>query len=209
MTVTLKVTVNLKIMPYARKDAIAWASGEYYHLYNRGANRRRIFRGRENYLFVLGLMKRYREELDIGIIAYCLMPNHYHFLVRQDGAEDAGLLPQRVFNSYTKAFNKQHSLSGTLFEARYRACRVDGESYLRQLCRYIHANPVKAGLVSGPEEWPYSNYLEWVGERPGSLYDRRFVEEMFTDAATYREFVNDYVSLLRLPDELGYLARFD
>ena len=64
------------------------------------------------------------------MIVYCLMPNHYHFLVRQNGENAAGLLPQRVFNSYTKAYNKRYKHSGTIFEGRYKAIPVEQEPYL-------------------------------------------------------------------------------
>jgi REP element-mobilizing transposase RayT len=77
--------------------------GQYYHFYNRSAHRKFIFREADNYLFVLRKVKKYLFELELNMIAYCLMPNHYHFLIRQLGEQAAGLLPQRVFNSYSKA----------------------------------------------------------------------------------------------------------
>jgi putative transposase len=123
-----------------------------------------------------------------------LIPNHYHFLLRQNGNEPAGLLPQWVFNSYTKAFNKRYSRSGTLFEGRYQAIHVDKHEYLVHLCRYIHANPVKAGLVSQIEQWPYSNYHEWLGTRRGTLVDPAFVQEYFPQVQLYQEFVQSYLT---------------
>ena len=149
--------------------------GGYYHLYNRGAHKASIFREADNYLFVLRKVKHYCQALALTSIAYCLMPNHYHFLVRQDSEHRAGLLPQRVFNSYTKSFNKRYEHSGTLFEGNYKVLAVEEESHLLHLCRYIHANLVKDGLVADPADWPYSNYREWVGERDGTLVDRAFV----------------------------------
>ena len=140
--------------------------GGFCHIYNRGAHRDSIFREEHNYLFALGKFKQYARELVLTVIAYCLMPNHYHLLVRQDGDQPAGLLPQRVFNSYSKAYNKRYGHSGTLFESPYKARRIEQDDHLQHLCRYIHANPVKDGLVHRPEEWPYSNYPEWVGLRP-------------------------------------------
>jgi len=166
-----------------------FAQGQYYHIYNRGVERRPIFREEENYLYLLRLVKEYTGELGVTVIAYCLMPNHYHVLVRQDGEKRAGLLPQLAFNRYTKAFNKRYGRTGTLFEGRYRSVWVDRTEYLFHLCRYIHANPVKAGLASRLEEWPFSNYLEWVQKRKGTLVDREFVAESFPDADEYREFV--------------------
>ena len=185
-------------MPYRR---IQFTPGQYYHIYNRGSGHRPIFREQDNYLFVLRLVKKYTSAFDISVIAYCLMPNHYHFLLRQDGTEAAGLLPQRVFNSCTKAFNKRYDCSGTLFEGRYEALHVDKEGYLLHLCRYIHANPVKDGLVSRLEDWPYSNYHEWMGTRHGTLIDRDFVPAFFPAAQTYSQFVLDYLTGLdRLPE---------
>ena len=132
--------------------------------------------------------------------------NHYHFLVRQDGEHAAGLLPQRVFNSYSKAYNKRYDHSGTLFETPYKVKLVESDTHLLHLCRYIHSNPVKDGLVSDPSDWPYSNYLEWVGLRNGTLYDRDFVQEHFPTVSQYRDFVmDDLYSRDLLPEIKLYL----
>jgi len=147
-------------------------------------------------------MRQYARSLALGVIAYCLMPTHYHFLLRQDGQTPAGLFPQRVFNSYTKAYNKRYRLSGTLFEHRFQAKTITSSAYLLHLCRYIHANPVKDGLVSDPADWPYSNYLDWIGERDGRLVDRDFIAGQFGDASTYKAFVLDYLSSRALPEEV-------
>lgn len=175
------------------RRTIDFAPGQYYHIYNRGVGKQPIFREQENYLYLLRLFKKYVSQLDVTVIAYCLMPNHYHLLLRQDGQDPAGLLPQRAFNSYTKAFNKRYDRTGTLFEGRYRAIWVDKTEYLFHLCRYIHANPVKARLVARLEDWPFSNYLEWMGLRNGTLVDRDFVAESFPDREPYRQFVTAYL----------------
>ncbi len=168
--------------------------GHYYHIYNRGADRVSIFREADNYIFVLRKMKKYCRELNLSPIAYCLMPNHYHFLIRQDSEQAAGLFPQRVFNSYTKAFNKRFKRTGTLFEGPYQVVHITEESHLLHLCRYIHANPVKDGLVKKLEDWPFSNYLEWIGLRPGTLVDREFVCDHFQTPELYKVFVLAYLS---------------
>jgi len=180
-----------------------FVQGHIYHIYNRGAGGELIFREEENYFYVIDRIKRYSYAFELSIIAYCLMPNHYHFLIRQHGEDRAGLLPQRVFNSYSKAFNKKYGHSGTLFEGPYKVVHVTQESHLRHLCRYIHANPVKDGLVRKLEEWPYSNYLEWIGERHGTLVDRDFIEGYFHSSVEYKEFVQDFLILRELPVELG------
>ena len=173
---------------------IQFVQGAYYHIYNRGANRQSIFRSDENYKFCLRLMQQYRQALNISVIAYCLMPNHYHWLVRQDGEATAGLLPTRVFNSYSKAFNNAYRRSGTLFEDRFDAILVETDEYLHHLCRYIHMNPVKDGFAAAPELWPYSNYPEWIGRRNGLLIDQVFVHAHFPDPQRYQAFVLDYLN---------------
>lgn len=90
-------------MPHARRDTLTWQRGMHYHIYNRGARRVTIFREQTNYLFTISKLKKYSQAQGISILAYCLMPNHYHLLIRQDGEEAAGDLPQLVFNSYSKA----------------------------------------------------------------------------------------------------------
>jgi putative transposase len=194
-------------MPAKRPE---YLPGYYYHIYNRGAHRVPVFREADNYLFVLRKMKTYCRSLVLTPVAYCLMPNHYHFLIRQDGEHPAGLLPQRIFNSYSKAYNKRYDHSGTLFEGNYKVVLVEQEAHLLHLCRYVHANPIKHGLVADLAEWPYSNYLEWIGERDGTLVDRDFVREHFPSSQVYREFVLDYLVEQRLPEELDtYLSAWE
>lgn len=184
--------------------------GNYYHLYNRGAHRTSIFHEPTNYYFVLRKLKQYCQQFSLTLIAYSLLPNHYHFCVRQDGEKEAGLLPQYVFNSYTKAYNLRYHHSGTLFEGHYQAILIENEAYLFHLCRYIHANPVVHGLVDHPADWPYSNYLEWIGERDGVLFDATFVETHFSEPDAYRKFVLDYIRTRALPEDLRkYLDGLD
>jgi len=180
-------------MSTTRPRRPAYLPGHYYHIFNRGASRLSIFRQPENYVFVIRKIKLYCRELNLTPIAYCLMPNHYHFLIRQEGEQTAGLLPQRVFNSYAKAYNKRFDHSGTLFEGPYQVVHIEDEPHLLHLCRYIHANPVKDGLVTQLEDWPYSNYLEWMGLRSGTLVDREFVQSHFPKLEMYKTFVWEYL----------------
>ena len=189
-------------MPYARKNLLIWQPGMYYHIFNRGAWQVTIFREPTNYLYTLSKIKEYCRAYDISMIAYCLVPTHYHFLVRQDGEKPAGNLPQFVFNSYSKAYNKMYSHSGTLFEGRFRAKPVQTSSHLLHLCRYIHGNPVKDGLVADPADWPYSNYLDWIGERDGKLVDRDFIESQFDNAQEYKKFLFQYLNSRDMPEDV-------
>jgi putative transposase len=161
-------------------------------------------------LFVLRKTKRYLQELHLTLLTYCLMPNHFHFLIRQDGELPAGMLSQRVFNSYSKAYNKRYQHSGTLFEGPYRVKVVAETAHLLHLCRYIHANPVKNALVARPEDWPYSNYLEWIGQRDGTMVNHAFIREYFAQPTQYIDFVMDYLHTRELPPEMvGYLEQLE
>ena len=180
-----------------------FTTGHYYHIYNRGANRERIFFNQENYAHCLRLVRKYSQEYQIAIIAYCLMPNHYHFLLRQDGETLISHFIGVLFNAYAQALNRENGRSGALFEGRFKDVHIDNYAYLLHLCRYIHGNPVKAGLVPMPEAWAFSNYLEWIGERPGKLVDYAFVDEFFPNRADYKEFVLDYLrGIDELPDDI-------
>jgi REP element-mobilizing transposase RayT len=178
------------MVPRRRPD---YCKGRFYHFYNRGAHRVSLFRESDNYTFVLRKVKKHARTLDLSVIAYCLMPNHYHLVVRQDAEHAARFLPQWVFNSYSKAYNRRYDHSGTLFEGPYKVVPVEDEGHLLHVCRYIHANPVTHGLVAEVEAWPYANYLEWIGQRAGTLVDHAFVRDHFPSPAAYREFVEDYL----------------
>lgn len=179
-------------MPYRGN---VFVRGHYYHIYNRGAGKGLIFFNPGNYEYCLRLVKRYYQQYDVSMIAYCLMPNHYHFLLKQEADTPLSKFINVLFNAYVayvQAVNRQQNRKGTLFEGRFRHVWVDREEYLIHLCRYIHLNPVKGKLVSHPEEWLYSNYLEWIGQRAGTLKDKMFIHERFPTPEAYRQFVADY-----------------
>jgi REP element-mobilizing transposase RayT len=174
-------------MPYRNDD---FAAGQYYHIYNRGVGKAKIFFNNGNYAYLLQLMTQHHQAHGATVIAYCLMPNHYHFLLRQEMDEPLSKLMQVLFNAYVQALNIQQDRTGTLFEGRYRHKCVDNWDYLMILCKDIHLNPVKAKLVNKPEEWLYSNYRDWIGLRDGTLLDRTFTQDHFQKAEEYKEFVN-------------------
>ena len=175
-------------MPYRSN---AFTQGQYYHIYNRGAGRGNIFTNEGNYLYLLRLVEEYAPKYGVAVIAYCLMPNHYHFLLRQETEILLSKFMQVLFNAYVQALNAQQERTGTLFEGRFRHKCVEKWEYLIVLCRYIHLNPVMAGLVTRPEDWPYSNYQDWIGLRDGGLVDKVFVQDHFSSAEEYVKFVND------------------
>jgi len=177
-------------MPYRKKD---FFPGGYYHIYNRGANRAPIFFSNENYTYCLKLIRKSLSKHDVTIIVYCLMPNHYHFILRQNAEDDIANFIRDVFNPYVQAVNIQQHRKGTLFEGRFKHILIEKDEHILHLCRYIHLNPVKARLVSSPEFWLFSNYLDWIGEREGTLTDLDFMVSNFQNGDNYRDFVMEYL----------------
>ena len=172
-------------------------AGQYYHVYNRGVDHQRIFASEENYHFLLRRVKQFLPLHPIRIIAYSLMPNHYHFLIGVDQEGSLGPFFQRLFNSYSQAFNRQQNRTGTLFEGRAKSILIDDSNYVYALVRYIHLNPVAARLVPNPKDWPFSNYLEWIDLRNNGLFDSQFRALFFSSSHEYEDFV-----LSDIPDAL-------
>jgi hypothetical protein len=118
------------------------------------------------------------------------MPNHYHLLIHVHS------LTLRTYAalalSYSKAINKRYGRSGSLFEGRFQATRVDREEYLLHLSRYVHTNPVTARLVSRPEDWEFSSYRDYIGVRAGILPKPDIVLAQFASPDAYRIFVEAY-----------------
>ena len=188
-------------MPLRGSD---FAKDQYYHVFNRGAGKGPMFFNPDNYTHLIKLVKRYSPKYHIAIIAYCLMPNHYHFLLRQESDTPLSKYINVLFIAYVQAINLQQGRKGTLFEGRFRHILVDRFDYLIHLCRYIHNNPRKAGIVMNLEDWPYSNYLDWVGLRNGELIDHEFINDFFPDAGrTYPKFVNDLQEEMRMEERIS------
>jgi REP element-mobilizing transposase RayT len=137
------------------------------HLYNRGHNREQIFFEAINYVFFLRRTRKYLITVT-QILAYYLMPSHYHFLIKvkrnktSEVSETSEVLDisramMRLIVSYTKSINARYDRVGTLFQGAFQANHVEDENYLVSILAYIHLNPVTAGLVKRPEFWEFNN----------------------------------------------------
>jgi len=176
------------------RNCMKYYANQYYHFFNRTNNQEALFRSRENYLFFLRKYRYYLEN-SFDTIAYCLMPTHFHFLVRVgDDAKDQknevvfeGVNSNKIseiigifLSSYTKAFNKTYSRSSSLFQRHAKAKLIDDESYFINLAFYIHQNPVRSGLVEKSEEWEFSSYKDYIDLRSGSLPVKSLLFSKFT-----------------------------
>lgn len=140
----------------------------------RGVDGRIVYtddRDRHNFLRALGRLKR---EAPFSLLAYCLMGNHFHLAIQVRETALSSLM-HRLLTSYVMTFNKRHERTGHLFQARYKAIPCRNDSYLLALVRYIHMNPVRAGLTTDPALWPWSSHAQYrLPVRP-SLTDTALV----------------------------------
>lgn len=168
-----------------------YAKGHYYHVYNRGVNRQPIFFADRNWGFFIQRLRDYFVASAADIIAYCLMPNHYHLLVYVVCDDFGHAVMQPFATSYTKAINQEQGRTGHLFQGRYKGKHVDKDGYLLHLSRYIHRNPVAAGLVAHPADWTFSSYRDYVGLRQGTLPKPDVVLSQFASLGEYAAYVEE------------------
>lgn len=189
---------------------------EFYHLFNRGVEKRTIFTQKWDYKRFIkslyyyqflgpkpsfsnysksdsGLFKPLPENKLVEIICYSLMPNHFHILARQLKDNGISLFLGQFLNSYTKYFNIKYSRVGALFQGTFKAVRLETNEQLVHLSRYIHLNPVVSGLVSNLEKWQWSSYSEYMN-RP-IMCNSAEILNFFPSKEKYKEFLEAQVDL--------------
>ena len=157
--------------------------GQCYHIYNRGNNQEAIFFAPQNYLYFL---RKIRQHLlpQMRLLAWCLMPNHFHLLVQirdKTSAAACGAAFRTLLSSYTRAIQKQENRTGSLFQQNTKAkdMRDGAENYGFTCFQYVHQNPLRARLVTDLALWPWSSYLDYTGARNGTLCDQVVARELF------------------------------
>ena len=133
-----------------------------YHVTSRGVRRSAIFHDDDDRSRLLAILSVALRACDAQVFAYCLMGNHYHFVVHTRQANLSALM-RRINGVYSLAFNRRHDLCGALFEARFKAFHVDRDSYLLEVCRYVDLNPVRSGLVESAGQWAWSSFRAHAG----------------------------------------------
>jgi putative transposase len=131
--------------------------GYPHHIIQRGNNRERVFIDPTDYEKYLSFLLQYSREKEVAVFAYCLMPNHVHLLVKPSEQEALSKMMQGITLCYSKYFNGENGRTGRLWECRYHSTVIDGDSYLWTVSKYIENNPVRAGMVKRPEDYPYSS----------------------------------------------------
>lgn len=167
--------------------------GALYHVTSRGNEQKDVFKSRRDRDQFLSYLESAVERYGVVIHAWCLMNNHYHLLLETPDGNLSQIM-RHINGAYTTYFNVKRKRAGHLFQGRYKAILVDADAYAAELSRYLHLNPVRAGMVNKPEEHEWSSYRQYVGlaESPAWL-TTSFMLGYFSgnDAKkAYREFVS-------------------
>jgi len=167
--------------------------GAFYHVVVRGNQQQKVFGSDPDRLTYLDILARNKEKHGFVLYAYVLMSNHIHLLV-ETGDTGISRVMQSINQTYTQYFNRKYRKVGHLFQGRFKGILCDRDAYLVHLVRYIHLNPVRAKLVSRPEQYRWSSHGEYLGERKGvaapSEVLRMFSGKVAVARRRYREFVD-------------------
>lgn len=190
---------------------VPFINGQYYHIYNRGVEKRYIFNNRvDQHRFIKTVLyyqlegpkpklsnffkyKLFKPDFDkkiVDIICYCLMPNHFHFLLKQ--LKDGGITEfvSKLTNSYTKYFNTRDKRVGPLFQGEFKSVFIEYDEQLIHLSRYIHLNPLVSYLVKDLSSYEWSSYLEYINGDKG-ICAKEDILSFFKTPAKYKQFVLD------------------
>ena len=185
-------------------------SNSYYHVYNRGVEKRNIFIEDEDYAVFLNLFKRYLSDYPVTdnkgreydwltnkveIIAFCLMPNHFHILFYQIEIDAITKLLRSVFSAYTTYFNKKYNRVGSLFQGVFKASKIYNDNYLIYITRYIHRNP------SQYMTWKWSSLNNWLGNKHAEWIKPQRLNNTTPDK--YIEFISDDQDYRLSLEEIG------
>jgi REP element-mobilizing transposase RayT len=165
--------------------------GYLYHITSRGDDRKRIYISKYDYEKFLEYLLKAKEKYKFYLYAYCLMSNHYHLLI-ETTKPNLSRIMQYINTAYTVYYNKKRNRSGHLFQGRYKSIIIDGDSYFLELTRYIHLNPVRAGMSKTPEGYKWSSFLGYMNRKGDAFIDRQKIMRYYKiNPSKYKQFVLD------------------
>jgi putative transposase len=182
--------------------------GEYYHIFNRGVDKRDIFLDKKDYerfLFIMEFLntsdvvisvRDLKQKLSFGtefprslasvdskeiveIVCFCLNPNHFHFILRQTKENGISNFMQKIGTSYTKYFNTKNKRSGSLFQGPFKSIHIDSNEYLLYLSVYVNCNNFIHRYNKNIKSWPYTSYFDYIGEKRGKLCKKEIILDQF------------------------------
>lgn len=186
----------------------------FYHIFNRGVEKRKIFLDEQDYKIFLYYLFVYIKPLadvlavypelplrlqarnlsdEIDLVAYCLMPNHFHFLLKQNTKMGFSKLAKQITNAYTEYFNKKYKRTGSLMQGTYKSVKVKSDEQLLHLSRYIHLNPIVSSLVKNLDDYPWSSYKDLVAGDKKSLCKIDILVNLIGSTGKYEQFSKDQI----------------
>jgi putative transposase len=169
----------------------------WYHVMNRGRRSETIFSDKEDYTGFLELMQEACSMFNLRVSAYCLMSNHYHILLQTPEANLSRCM-RHINGIYTQRYNRRYHTDGQLFRGRFKAILVEADNYLLELVKYIHRNPLQAGIVDKPEKYPWSSHKKYISKsQQRSWLYKDFIYSMLTN--NKKEYIRAYKELLNEP----------
>ncbi len=187
--------------------------GSYYHIYNRGIDSCNLFREDENYAYFMKLYQKHISPVAVTL-AWVLMPNHFHFLVRireyertlsgsqtLTGLKSPHQYFSNLFNAYSQALNKRYKRHGALFERPFKRKLIQDETFLRDVLVYIHNNPVHHGFCKHPSAYPWSSYQDYFSSRPLNISREEGID-LFDDIENFKFCHEEKVSMEIMNQEL-------
>lgn len=209
-------------------------TGEYYHIFNRSIAKYQIFNDAEDYSRMLDVLDLFRftdfkqsysnftklteklqhdskEDLKkssnklVEIIAFCLMPTHFHLILKQIANNGITAFMARAQNSYSRYFNQRYHRKGPLWEGHFNNVLIDTDELILHITRYLHLNAVTAKIVNQPEDWFYSSYHEYVDCKNARIRLCDFKEVLEIEPRKYKRFVNNQIGYQRELSKIKHL----
>lgn len=180
----------------------------WYHVMNRGRRGETVFSQGEDYEIFISLLQETSEMFDLRVSAYCLMSNHYHLLVQTPLANLSRAM-RHVNGVYTQRYNRQRNIDGQLFRGRYKSVLVEEDSHLLELLRYIHRNPVRAGMCKSVKDYTWSSHLGYVYDtKKWEWLHKEFMFGMFSeDLSTAKKEYRKFVLCKDSPNILDFFSK--
>jgi len=177
------------------RKARVWYPGACYHIMCRGNHRHNIFRDDEDRQVYMYALRQVMESKPFVLLSYCLMTNHVHLQIETKDIAP-GPIMKMLNMRYALFFNKKYHFVGQLMQGRYRSEIIDSDRYQLEISRYIHLNPVKAGIVNHPAEYRWSSYTQYTGQEPNGLCQPEKVLRYFSKPRMkrYQDFVEEAIA---------------
>lgn len=169
----------------------AWLPGAKYHITSRGIRKMALFEDDEDRRKFLYLIEETQSQYPFNLQSYCLMTNHIHLQLETIDTSPSSIM-SNLNTKYAKFFNKKYQYSGHVFDKRYHSEHIDSAAYELDVSKYIHLNPLKAGLVAKLEDYPWSSYRAYILGEENPLINKAQIFSYFPEpkAAHYDQFVN-------------------